>query len=577
MKSKYSIKPSVYSVISFSVILFTTPLKADSSQPSKGDIHNQGPIVINNINVFDGIHPRLIKGATVLIDYVRTADTVSGTGATVYGYDVGYFIKEIAQNNAPLKSHYDATKTRLIDGKNKVMMPGLIDTHVHLSWANVTPLLKFANLLNAPGSKLSMGDWLKKDERSPDDSAFVPNAIWSAKEESKLRLYQGFTAVREVGGAAQLITNDIDPQDTLIDPINKKGPKMKVIGEPGPRIWNSGSVISATAGHADLQTDLAAKFKLFKEPDSMSLAEREELVYQLDRFGLRTADGVADVQEAVRNQFVKGANLIKITTGGGVSSPHDPIDVTTFDSNEVKAAVDVANGYNTYVTTHAYEGKTILRDITHGVRMIEHANLLNDAAARLVKRKEKKRDKNNNSLGPWLGISPFFNNEYANPKEGLSAEKQKLTQQGTLKTYMLAKKHNLKNIGWGADVVFEAKGGVKAPDMIAHLPDDLAPLKRWKNAKGQIVDHSYSNFDILKIITKNNGEVLTLSGPRTPYLGANGDYLKKGDIGVLRPGAVADLLIVDGDPLKSLDMFYDVDSKLRLVMKDGIIYKNTIE
>ena len=558
-------------------VLLTTTLIADASQPIPGGIHNQGPIVIKNINIFDGIHPKLIKNATVLIDYVRTSDSISGSGTTMYGYDVGYFIKEIASNNASLKSQYDASRTRIIDGHNKVMMPGLIDTHVHLSWANVTPLKKFSILMHAPGSNLQMGDWLKEDNRSPDDPAFVPNAIWSAKEEAKLRLYQGFTAVREVGGAAHLVTDSIDPHEIPLDPAKPKGPKVKIIGEPGPRVWNSGSVISATAGHADLQTDLAEKFKLFKDPDMMNLVEREELVYQLDRFGLRTANGVADVQEAVRNQFVKGANLIKITTGGGVSSPHDPIDATTFDNDEVIAAVQVADGYNTYVTTHAYEGKTILRDITHGVRMIEHANLLNDAAARLIKRKEKKKDKYKNPVGPWLGISPFFDNEYANPKEGLSALKQKQTQAGTLKTYMLAKKHMLQNIGWGSDVVFEANGGVKAPHMIAHLPEDLAPLKRWKNAKGQRVNHSYSNFDILNIITKKNGEVLTLSGPRTPYLGSNGDYLKRGDIGTLRPGSVADLLIVDGNPLNSLDIFYDVEKNLKLVMKDGIIYKNDID
>ena len=95
MNNRDLLTPSVYGAVAFGLVLFTTPTTADISQPSAGDIHNQGPIVIKNINVFDGIHPKLIKGATVLIDYVRTADTVSGTGATVYGYDVGYFIKEI--------------------------------------------------------------------------------------------------------------------------------------------------------------------------------------------------------------------------------------------------------------------------------------------------------------------------------------------------------------------------------------------------------------------------------------------------------------------------------------------------
>ena len=559
------------------VALATTSEQIWAESLHTGEKHNQGPIVIKNVRLFDGISNKLINGATILIDYVRTPDTLSATGKVVHGYDVGYFVQEISKNNAPLKGNYDTETAHIIDGQNKVVIPGLIDTHVHLSWANITPLMAFSKRLNQPGSGLTIGDWLTEDLRSPQDPDFIPNAVWSSKEEAKLRLFQGFTSVREVGGVAHLVTESIDPKEVPIDPKNPKGAKTKIIGEPGPRIWAAGSVISATAGHADNETDFASKFKLIADPDKMNLAEREELVYQLDRFGTTKANGVAEVQTAVRNQFVKGANLIKITTGGGISSPHDPIDATTFDSDEVSAAVQVAAGYNTYVTTHAYEGKTILRDITHGVRMIEHANLLNDAAARLIKRKENKKDHDRNPLGPWLGISPFFDNEYANPKEGPSIQKQKQVQAGTLKTYMLAKKHKLHNIAWGADVMFEPQGGIKAPAMIAHLPEDLAPLKTWKNSKGQVVNHSYTNADILKIITARNGEVLTMSGPRTPYLGKDGDYLKDGFIGTLQVGSVADLLIIDGNPLESLSMFKDTDKDLSLIMKDGIIYKNNLE
>lgn len=79
------------------------------------------------------------------------------------------------------------------------------------------------------------------------------------------------------------------------------------------------------------------------------------------------------------------------------------------------------------------------------------------------------------------------------------------------------------------------------------------------------------------IASDDNGEVLTLSGPRTPYLESNGDYLKRGDIGTLRPGSVADLLIVDGNPLSSLDIFYDAEKNIKLAMTDGIIYKTDID
>jgi imidazolonepropionase-like amidohydrolase len=124
--------------------------------------------------------------------------------------------------------------------------------------------------------------------------------------------------------------------------------------------------------------------------------------------------------------------------------------------------------------------------------------------------------------------------------------------------------------------MFQMTGGTNTPKVIAHLPDDLAPLKHWKNDKGKKVNYAYSNFDILRMITANNGQVLTLSGPRTPYLGADGHYLQEGNIGVIREGAVADLLVVEGNPFQSLDMFYDTDKNLLMIMKDGVIYKNTL-
>ena len=282
------------------------------------------------------------------------------------------------------------------------------------------------------------------------------------------------------------------------------------------------------------------------------------------------------MQKAVRDQFVKGVDLIKITTGGGILSPHDPIDATTFNGDEVSAAVQVAQGFNTYVTTHAYNGDTIIRDVSRGVRMIEHADLLTDAAARMVKRKESRKDADGQNIGPWLGISAFFDNEYADQQEGPRIDKQKQVQEGALKAYALAKKYKLKHVGWGSDVMFQMTGGTNTPKIIAHLPVDLEPLKHWKNDKGKQVNYGYSNFDILKMITASNGQVLTLSGPRTPYLGADGHYLQEGNIGVIREGAVADLLLVEGNPLQSLDMFYDTDKNLLMIMKDGVIYKNTL-
>lgn len=119
-------------------VLFLTPVilpmqveagLVESSLP--GQIHNQGPIIFQNVRVFDGIHPQLIENASVLVDYVRKPNEESAT-KMVYGYDIGYFIKEVSKGK-PIESAYDKSRVRIIDGGNRVLMPGLIDTHVHLS------------------------------------------------------------------------------------------------------------------------------------------------------------------------------------------------------------------------------------------------------------------------------------------------------------------------------------------------------------------------------------------------------------------------------------------------------------
>ncbi|MBM5801367.1 MAG: hypothetical protein FJ077_11180 [Cyanobacteria bacterium K_DeepCast_35m_m2_023] len=112
--------------------------------------------------------------------------------------------------------------------------------------------------------------------------------------------------------------------------------------------------------------------------------------------------------------------------------------------------------------------------------------------------------------------------------------------------------------------------------MLANLPKDLAPLQSFRDCDGTVKDFSYSPFELIKMATSNNGLILTLSGPRTPYNGVDNKPLKPGTIGVIRPNAVADLILVRGNPLKSLDFFNNSDN-IVLVMKDGTIYKNLLD
>jgi imidazolonepropionase-like amidohydrolase len=521
---------------------------------------DQGPLVIRNVNLFDGITPSLQKGVTVLAELVRMEPGKDALDRPTKGFDIGYFIKEISKTG-DLKTPYDRARARVIDGQGKTLMPGLIDTHVHLSWANLDSMIAFSKRIQ------------QKQATSAD---YLEAGTQAALEEAEATLLRGFTSVREVGGIAHLARKQIDPSS---DNSQKNNTRLK-LGKPGPRIWASGAVISATGGHADAASDFQADgvgLDMIDQKLGMMTPEELELwAHKYDDFGLRIADGVPQVLKAVRDQFVKGANQIKITTGGGISTPHDPIDLQSWTQAEIDAAVETARGYNTYVTTHQYTGVGIIRDLKSGVRMVEHANILDDNAAKYAASLQSKKDARGRPIGPWLSISPFFVNAYVNPKEGIYRDKQGLVQAGTLASYGYAKKYRFENLAFGSDPIMVAKGGEKSPKILAQLPYDLAPLKQFRDVDGKIRDYSYSNFEIIRMATGNNGRVLTMSGPRTPYKGSDSKPLTEGFIGVLKPGAVADMILVDGNPLVSLDFLYDVKSNIRLIVKDGVIYKNTL-
>lgn len=319
----------------------------------------------------------------------------------------------------------------------------------------------------------------------------------------------------------------------------------------------------------------------------MTASQREDLVLQADGFGVYKADGVQGISVAVRTQFTKDAQFIKIATGGGVVSPHDPIDATIMTEEEVKVATQITDGLNTYTTTHAFEGNTILRDIQQGVQMVEHANLINEKAMRLVKSRQHARSFNPaRNTAVWLNVSPFFNDAYDGSESlsGYNLEKLRIVEQGTLNAYALAKKYKINNMGWGSDVMFLNGGGqTVALPILAQMPTSLEPLRHFRiEGAPRYGNYAYSNLDILKMVTYNNGQVLTKSGPRTPYSGVDGAYLKEGFIGHIRPNAVADILLVKGNPLEDFSLFKERDengyaANIKLIMKDGIIYKNTLE
>jgi imidazolonepropionase-like amidohydrolase len=221
-----------------------------------------------------------------------------------------------------------------------------------------------------------------------------------------------------------------------------------------------------------------------------------------------------------------------------VSSPHSPLDVTTFTEAELRAAVEAAGNWGTYVTAHAFTPAAIRGAIAAGVTCIEHGFLMDDATARLIGEK-----------GIWLSAQPLPELMRTGLREG-TVQRAKADElwPGIARTYELAKKYKLKT-AWGTDVLFSPK--------LAQLQGTiLASLSRW-----------YTPAEALVMATSTNAELLLMSGKRNPY---------PGKLGVVEQGALADLLLVEGNPLDNLNLVADPANNFKIIMKDGVIYKNTL-
>ncbi|MDP3258467.1 MAG: amidohydrolase family protein [Bosea sp. (in: a-proteobacteria)] len=295
---------------------------------------------------------------------------------------------------------------------------------------------------------------------------------------------------------------------------------------PGPRIYPSGAVITVTSGHGDFRqlTDLPRK------PGTLSRME--------EIGGSMVADSPGEVRMRVREQLMQGASQIKLTAGGGVASPFSPLDVSTFTADELRAAVAAADNWGTYVAVHAYTPAAIARAIDVGVKCIEHGHLMDEATARLIADKDI-----------WLSTQAFPD-EIANAFPPGSFERQKAyaVVAGTEKTFELAKKHKLK-LAFGTDILFSAQLATRHGEL-------LAKLGRW-----------FTPAEALTMATGTNAKLLAMSGLRNPY---------PGKLGVVEPGALADLLLVDGNPLENLGLVADPRKNFVVIMKDGRIYKNTL-
>ena len=378
----------------------------------------------------------------------------------------------------------DYPDTMRINGEGSTLMPGLIDVHVHLTFGS----LSMADMMNP---NMSM-------------DALAPKIA----EQSSNMLMRGFTAVRDAGGPIFEIKAAID-NDVF----------------PGPRVWPSGATISQTAGHGDFRTPNERSRRFFGEPSRAELLGATFI-----------ADGRDEVLTAVRENLRFGASQIKLMAGGGTSSAYDPVDVTQYTLDEMRAAVEAAEDWGTYVMVHAYTPRAIQRAIEAGVKVVEHGQLLDEETIMMMVENDV-----------WLSSQVLrASTPDMDPQR---VEKRKPVLEGQARVWPLIKEHGVK-IGFGTDYLFE-------PDLNVEQNNTILQLLEW-----------YEPHEMLRIVTHDNARMLDLSGLRSPY---------QGRLGVVEEGALADLLLVNGDVLENPELIADPQNSFLIIMKDGKIYKNMLE
>lgn len=372
----------------------------------------------------------------------------------------------------------------VIDCGGRSVTPGLIDAHWHATLVGVSQLAALTQ-----------------------DIGFVH---LMAGREAGATLMRGFTTVRDTGGPVFGLKLAIDQGAVS-----------------GPRIFPSGAMLSQTSGHGDFRL-LSALPRMPNEPADYT-----------ERTGVAAiADGRDEVLRRTREQLMKGASQIKIMAGGGVASPYDPLDTAQYTLDEMRAAVEAAADWGTYVCAHVYTPTGIRRCIEAGVKSIEHGQLADDATIKAMA-----------GAGVWWSIQPFLADEDANQySDPRSQAKQQQVADGTVRAFEMGRAEGVK-MAFGTDVLFNPSGAASQGRQLTKLTRFMAPL------------------EALRMATGDAGQLLALSGERAPY---------QGQLGVIAEGALADILVWDGDPETSLDFIGNPDTNLRLVMKGGRVFKEQL-
>jgi imidazolonepropionase-like amidohydrolase len=287
----------------------------------------------------------------------------------------------------------------------------------------------------------------------------------------------------------------------------------------GPRLFVSGRPISVTGGHGDSRRRTAGEAPC-KCCNALS-------------FLMETADGVSHVRKAVREQLRQGADQIKIFVSGGVSSPWDPLDSLQFSKDEIAAAVEEAQAFGRYVLAHAYSPESIQRAVNAGVRTIEHGNLIDSLSAKLMAEKKALMVAN---------LVAYYAMRERGPALGFAADmlaKNDLVIDGGLRSLEICKQAGVP-VAYGSDLLGELQSDQSREFL--YRSQVLKPI------------------EIIRQATLVGAEVLRQTGK----------------LGIVEPGACADLIALDGDPTKDLNLFQDQGAHIPLIMKAGKVYRNRL-
>jgi imidazolonepropionase-like amidohydrolase len=427
--------------------------------------------------------PVLVSGGpTTLFQNVRIFDGKSATLSAASNVLVrNHVIERISVSPIAVDTNANVT---VVAANGHVLMPGLIDAHWHSFMAGTPQML----LMTASFYYL----------------------LLLAARQSETTLMQGFTTVRDLGGPVFGLKRAID-EGVMV----------------GPRIYPSGAMISQTSGHGDFRFDFEVPRTL---GGPLSHSEVEGIA--------AIADSPDEVRLRAREQLRQGASQIKVMAGGGVNSANNPIQSVQFTEPEIRAAVEAAENWGTYVTVHAYTPRAIRQAIAAGVKCIDHGQLIDEPTVKLMADK-----------GIWWSLQPLLDDEDMPPMDPATRKSALEVFAGTDNAYRLARKYKVK-VAFGADILF-------SPHVAGTRHGaQLTKLLRW-----------YPPAEVLKMATADNGELMALSGFINPY---------PGRLGVVEEGALADLLLVDGNPLENIKIIEDPGKNFLVIMKDGTIYKNTL-